>query len=201
MIATAGLITVRFDLAGTDPGGWYRRVQREHAAGRPGFSTGRFYTVDDATPRFLAWYETVDPVGPSAAADWLSPTALGEVSAAETMTFELKRDVGDKTAGNTPFLYIVHTDVPDDIVDEYNAWYDEEHLPRLVTVPGVLRARRYTAVEGHPRYLTAYSLSDKDAFSSPEGLKARKTLWTEKMRSLFSNTRRLMGTLTLPSAS
>ena len=191
MTQAAGLITIRFDIAGSDGAGCYRRLQRDHAAGRPGFSAGRLYTVDDAVPRFLAWYETFDPVRPPAAMDWLSPAARDEIGAAETMTFELKRDVGDKTAGDAPFLYIVHTDVPDDIVDEYNAWYDQEHLPRLVTVPGVLRARRYTAVEGRPQYLTAYALADKDAFSSPEGLKARKTPWTEKMRPHFRDYVRL----------
>ena len=76
---------------------------------------------------------------------------------------------------------------------------DNEHLPRLVTVPGVIRARRYAAVAGNPKYLTAYELTDKDAFESPEGLKARKTPWTAKMRSLFQNTRRSMCKLILPT--
>ena len=100
---------------------------------------------------------------------------------------------------DTPWLYNVHTDIPDDIVDEYNEWYDAEHLPRLVTVPGVVRARRYNSTSGNPRYLTAYELTDPDAFESPEGLKARKTPWTAKMRSLFFNTRRRMCRLILPS--
>ena len=65
-------------------------------------------------------------------------------------------------------------------------------------IPGVIRARRYTAVSGGPKYLTAYELTDKNAFESPEGLKARKTPWTEKMRSLFQNTRRSMCKLILP---
>jgi hypothetical protein len=96
-------------------------------------------------------------------------------------------------ASPAPWLYLVHTDIPADIVDDYNAWYDQEHLPRLVGVPGVERARRYVADPGlSPRYLTAYDLSIKDAFESPEGLKARKTPWTERMRSLFQNTRRKM---------
>ena len=81
---------------------------------------------------------------------------------------------------------------------EWNDWYDQEHLPRLVTVPGIVRARRYTAVGGSPQYLTAYELTDRDAFESPEGLQARKTPWTAKMRSLFQNTRRSMCRLILP---
>ena len=96
-------------------------------------------------------------------------------------------------ASPPPWLYIVHTDIPADVVDDYNAWYDQEHLPRLVTVPGVDRARRYVATgDLRPRFLTAYDLSIKDAFESPQGLVARKTPWTERMRSLFQNTRRKM---------
>jgi hypothetical protein len=115
------------------------------------------------------------------------------LSTAEIFTFDLARDVGVISALPSPWLYIVHTDIPPDIVDDYNAWYDEEHLPRLVGVPGVERARRFVA-DGDlsPRYLTAYDLSIKDAFESPAGLKARKTPWTERMRSLFQNTRRKM---------
>ena len=66
-------------------------------------------------------------------------------------------------------------------------------------MPGVVRARRYTATSGNPRYLTAYELTDPDAFESPEGLKARKTPWTAKMRSLFFNTRRRMCRLIAPA--
>ena len=80
--------------------------------------------------------------------------------------------------------------------------YDNEHLPRLVTVPGVVRARRYTAVSDNgPKYLTVYELTDRDAFESPEGLQARKTPWTAKMRSLFQNTRRNMCSLILPGVT
>lgn len=104
---------------------------------------------------------------------------------------ELKCDVGD-ILKSSEWLYIVHTDIPEDIVGEYNQWYDEEHLPRLVTVPGVNRARRYVCEGQSPKYLTAYSLDNPDAFESPEGLIARKTPWTAKMRSLFFNTRRTM---------
>jgi len=90
-------------------------------------------------------------------------------------------------------LLMVWTDIDPEFEAEFNDWYDEEHLPRLVTVPGVARARRYVAADGvSPRYLTAYDLTIRDAFESPEGLKARKTPWTEKMRSLFHNTRRKM---------
>jgi hypothetical protein len=110
----------------------------------------------------------------------------------EVFTLTLARDAGARLMTPSPWLpYIVHTDIPADVVADYNAWYDEEHLPRLVGVPGVERARRFVA-DGQRslRYLTAYDLSIRDAFESSEGLRARKTPWTERMRSLFKNTRR-----------
>lgn len=149
----------------------------------------RLYRVDGGSDELMLWVE-----GTSAETRALEVQSDAQpTSNLETFSLTLVRDVGVVPRSPTPWLYIVHTDIPDDIVEDYNAWYDDEHLPRLVGVPGVERARRYVA-DGAltPRYLTAYDLTIKDAFESPAGLKARKTPWTEKMRSLFFNTRRKM---------
>ena len=119
----------------------------------------------------------------------------------ERINFKLMCDVGQAPAPDAPWMYIVHTDIPDHIVDEYNAWYDKEHLPRCAGIPGVLRARRYMATAGNPKYLTAYELSGPNVWESPAALAARKTPWTEKMRSLFSNTRRVLYKLVAPSVT
>jgi len=185
---------------------WYDTEHLPQVVALPGFIRGRRYACDGAMPKYLAWYDTADEtVEPGLhlkkfiadSSPWWRRIG-GFIQHRERMNFQLMRDVGEKPREDTPWLYIVHTDIPDHIVDEYNEWYDKEHLPRLVTVPGVIRARRYTAVSGGPKYLTAYELTDRNAFESPEGLKARKTPWTEKMRSLFQNTRRSMCKLILP---
>ena len=186
---------------------WYDTEHLPQVVALPGFIRGRRYACDGAMPKYLAWYDTADEtVEPGLhlkkfiadSSPWWRRIG-GFIQHRERMNFQLKRDVGEKPREDTPWLYIVHTDIPDHIVDEYNEWYDKEHLPRLVTVPGVIRARRYTAVSGGPKYLTAYELTDRNAFESPEGLKARKTPWTEKMRSQFQNTRRSMCKLILPA--
>jgi hypothetical protein len=126
--------------------------------------------VDGSPDESLLWVEGVD-----------TPPLADEVG--EVFTLTLAREIGARLTVPSPWLYIVHTDIPDDIVADYNAWYDEEHLPR----------RRFVADgQQSPRFLTAYDLSIKAAFESPEGLRARKTPWTERMRSLFGNTRRKM---------
>ena len=206
-----GLITVWLDVApGHDEefNDWYNLEHLRQVVDLEGFVRARRYRCDDAPLKYLAWYETLDENVESGAAFQgvvESPTPWSQRmrklygEKRERMSFMLMRDVGDLSASDTPWLYIVHTDIPDDIVDEYNEWYDKEHLPRLVTVPGVIRARRYAATSGNPRYLTAYELADQNAFESPEGLQARKTPWTAKMRSLFYNTRRRMCRLVTPT--
>ncbi len=112
--------------------------------------------------------------------------------ARERFILQLKADVGDQSSSPAPFRYVVQADIPTELADEYNAWYDQEHLPRLVSVPGIRRARRYIAPDNSPRYLTSYDLDAVDIFNTPAALEARKTPWTEKMRSAFLNSRRTM---------
>jgi hypothetical protein len=189
---------------------WYNLEHIAQMTGLPGFTGARRYFSEAGGMRYLAWYDTLDERVESGPAfnhvvahptGWSTRIRRFYGDQRERMNFRLMRDVGTVPKEDTPWLYIVHTDIPDHIVDEYNDWYDREHLPRLVTVPGVIRARRYAATAGNPRYLTAYELTDPDAFESPAGLKARKTPWTEKMRSLFTNTRRRMCKLILPTVA
>jgi hypothetical protein len=205
-----GLITVWLDVPPEreeEFNDWYNLEHLPQVARLPGFVSARRYYCGEGPLKYLAWYDTVDETvesGPDFQRLVAEPTPwsrrmrrfYGEKR--ERFNLRLMCDVGRVPGIDTPWLYIVHTDIPDEIVAEYNNWYDREHLPRLVTVPGVVRARRYAAPAANPRYLTAYELEDRNAFESPEGLQARKTPWTEKMRAVFHNTRRSMCRLIVP---
>lgn len=69
---------------------------------------------------------------------------------------------------------------------DFNAWYDEEHVPRLAQVPGCLAARRFritSAVsEGQHRYLALYHLESADVCSSKAWEEAAVTPWTLRIR-------------------
>ena len=208
-----GLITVRLHTAAQyddEFNDWYNLEHVPQVTALPGFVRTRRYFCDSADIRYLAWYETTDEnveSGPHFHSIVSDPTPWSlrmrklYGNNRERMNFKLMCDVGQAPAPDAPWMYIVHTDIPDHIVDEYNAWYDKEHLPRCAGIPGVLRARRYMATTGNPKYLTAYELSGPEVWESPAALAARKTPWTEKMRSLFSNTRRALYKLVAPSVT
>ncbi len=51
--------------------------------------------------------------------------------------------------------------------DEFNEWYNHEHVPVRLALPGFLRACRYTVVQGSPKYAVAYYLDGLGALETP----------------------------------
>jgi hypothetical protein len=87
-----------------------------------------------------------------------------------------------------PFLLSVRTDIGAEHETEYNAWYDREHMPNLVGVPGVRAGRRYRKVAGEgSRYLALYDLDHGEIRKDPAWDKARLTEWAERVRPNIRN--------------
>jgi len=61
-------------------------------------------------------------------------------------------------------LLMVYCDVAAEHDEEFNRWYNEEHIPERLAIPGVLNAARYKAVAGGPTYLASYELASPDAW-------------------------------------
>lgn len=53
---------------------------------------------------------------------------------------------------------IVSLEPPPAMEEEFNDWYDSEHLPERARIPGFETARRFVCVAGWPRYLAVYDL-------------------------------------------
>jgi hypothetical protein len=68
---------------------------------------------------------------------------------------------GDKAApDNAGGLLLVAMTPALGVETAFNAWYDNEHVPALARVPGVLCARRFrNATAGSPKYVALYHLS------------------------------------------
>src|SRR5947208_2940033 len=79
-------------------------------------------------------------------------------------------------------VFIVTMEVEPDWEAEINRWYDEEHIPLLLKVPGYRSSRRYVAVEGAPRYMAFYEMDSHDNWRSAEHEQAVNTPWTARVR-------------------
>jgi len=80
-------------------------------------------------------------------------------------------------------IFLVYTDIDPVHDEEFNAWYDTEHLGDLLKLPGFLSAARYVAVKGGPKYLAVYELQSADALKSPEfqRYRANPSPWSRRM--------------------
>jgi hypothetical protein len=69
----------------------------------------------------------------------------------------------------TAGLFYVYTDPGTVDETEFHDWYDHEHGPARLTVPGFGRAYRYRALDGEkPPWLALYELDRPDVIESPE---------------------------------
>ena len=79
-------------------------------------------------------------------------------------------------------MFMVLTDLSDPTYEEeFNAWYDTEHLPELLALPGVLNGARYVAVKGGPKYLAMYELESVEAMKTPEFTGRTVTPWGRRV--------------------
>jgi hypothetical protein len=55
---------------------------------------------------------------------------------------------------------------PPSLEEEFNEWYDSEHVPERLRIPGFDTGRRFISVAGWPRYLALYDLDSPDVLES-----------------------------------
>lgn len=75
---------------------------------------------------------------------------------------------------------------PPTLEDEFNAWYDTEHLPERLAVPGFETAQRFVCLDGNPRYLAMYDLARHEVLETPDYLKVaydQSSPWTKRVTS------------------
>jgi hypothetical protein len=84
-------------------------------------------------------------------------------------------------AGNG--LLAVWMEPPPEHEDDFNRWYDDEHLPERMAIPGFLSARRYESLAGEPKYIALYYLEDLGVLGGDayQKVRANATPWTRKV--------------------
>jgi hypothetical protein len=149
---------------------WYNTEHLHERLNAAGFLTARRYESVRGEPKYFAFYE-LEHVGVLNEEPYLqvrnNPTS--RTKKMESVFDPFIRNVyeeifayGERPAEAAPHVFAVRTDIPADLEDEFNAWYNEEHIPDNVGIPGVYCACRYVALEGAPKYLTVYELENPD---------------------------------------
>ena len=89
--------------------------------------------------------------------------------------------MGDKKGAALHMVWAQN--IPADKDEEFNRWYDVEHIPEILTMPGFLSAARYRALSGSPTYVACYEMEGPDVFESEANRRRReyKTEWTWRM--------------------
>jgi hypothetical protein len=81
-------------------------------------------------------------------------------------------------------LLLTLTEPPQAMEEEFNAWYDQEHLAERLAIPGFRSAQRWAAdvPAGGGKYLATYELDSLQVLSSPEYLKRfqNQTPWSKR---------------------
>jgi hypothetical protein len=82
---------------------------------------------------------------------------------------------------------VLYYDIAADAIDDHDDWHTHEHFPERLSIPGFLRASRWVADGGGPRYLVLYDVSDVAVLSGAPYLERlnNPTPWTAKMMKNF----------------
>lgn len=78
--------------------------------------------------------------------------------------------------------YIVFTWVPDELLDEWNTWHNQVHIPEVLQTPHMRAARKFRVTDTsfgdrQPQYATVYeldSLADLEAYAGGPGVALRQ---------------------------
>jgi hypothetical protein len=191
-----GLLAVWTDIAPeieAEFNAWYDTEHIPERLAVPGFLSGLRYRAVEGEPKYLALYDLVDEnVLKSDAYQKLlrpgTPWTRRVAAHFRNMSRCVYRQIfshGNRPAAPAEFVLTVRIDVPPQHESEFNEWYNSDHLPALVAVPGVYCARRYVAIEGEPRYLALYEMREAAVRKSEAWKKAGDSDWTKRIRPHF----------------
>ncbi|MFC1899966.1 hypothetical protein ACFLYN_00050 [Chloroflexota bacterium] len=222
MSKNAALLFVKLDPPvneGSDFNNWYNNV---HIADRlviPGFLSARRFTRIDSIPEeyaitpeaeYLALYDltSINVLQDKPYQRLREKESELSPESFETQIFKLPRFArgiyeqtfpvhGEYEIPQVRFVFVVGHNVPRNRHQEFNAWYNMEHIPALLSVPGFHGVRRFrlNRKEIPPMvdrggtlsdYLTIWDIEDKKTLESDAFRKASRSPWTDWIRSWYT---------------
>jgi hypothetical protein len=191
------LLFVYSDPGPVDPAEFTDWYDNEHAPNRtalPGFgAVARFRATDGMKPEWLATYEikpgTLDTPAYKALWENASEREKRIMSSVGTLDRRVYSPLSDTWAdgyspdsGAPPVVMAVSMSVPPAVEPDLEAYYEQEHFPMLLTVPGWRRARRFVLTAGTgPKYLSLHEIESQAAFDHPGYRAATSTPWRNRI--------------------
>ncbi len=190
---------------------WYSKTHVDARLATPGFLSVRRFTKVEGIPKdttvsgeakYLALYdvENIDVLKGGPYTELVKKEQARGPDSFEVNVFKLPtfsraiyrpiEPTNDKyKIPACPYVFVVGHEVPRNRVKEFNAWYNTEHIPALLGVPGFLSVRRFHLVEKEippiverggtaPTFLTIWDIKTERAFDTPEFKKASGSPWT-----------------------
>jgi hypothetical protein len=105
----------------------------------------------------------------------------------------------ERPADRLRTLLVVLSDIRPELEPDFIRWYNEEHLPQRLAVPGFIQAARYEAGPAvysaslampetpPPKHLAVYEMERPEVLESEpyQRLIANPSEWTQRIRSTF----------------
>ncbi|KAG6855531.1 hypothetical protein H0H87_001514 [Tephrocybe sp. NHM501043] len=182
-------------------------------------SSARYKAVDSLKPSWLALYDITSPdVAQSSDYKALAPNASQREKQIMANLGSINRRVYENLVSyiyphtqlaSLParYVFVVHMRVSIHAEEDFNRWYNEEHMVLLSRVPGWLCGKRYRLLESVSRgvkiepsedekpytdYLAIHELESHGFIGLPEFNAAIKTPWRERvMKSVICSELRL----------
>jgi hypothetical protein len=170
---------------------WYDEEHVPLRLGVPGFVSARRYKAGEADwPRYLALYDlaSADVLHSDGYQRLWREQSEGEKAMLASIPFmdrrvcELVLD-GPEWTRDAPYQLMVCITPPEHGVDDFVAWYREEHIPMLLEVPGWRRARLFRQIDGRgPMFMALHELEGLEVFDTPQHVAAVSTPWRKRIR-------------------
>lgn len=98
-------------------------------------------------------------------------------------------------------LLLAMMEPPAAIEEEFNDWYDTEHVPERAAIRGFESALRFVCIDGWPRYLAIYDLAypavlDEEEYGRVSG--RHFSAWTRRIQGKVRGQYRAVGTQVYP---
>jgi len=192
----AGLFYVYTEPGSVDEAEFHDWYDHEHGPARltvPGFRGAcRYQALDGEKPSWLALYdldspEIIDSPGYKAlgarASDRDKAVAAGLATLDRRVYEQISQDGPGPAGDPAPVILTVAMSAPASAERDMAAWYDEEHIPMLLKVPGWRRIRRFRLVRSMdapgPGFLSLHELAGPEALEEPGYRAAISTPWRD----------------------